>query len=428
MKYAATVLASLVAGVAFSQSPRSLTLDDCVALALRTNARVEASGARSRLIELAGSELSVTGLPRLRINAGGIYAPVTSRLGYDPVISNEGQVNGQLLLEESLFDGGVRSLKESQNDIDFQRALHEQRAVERDLTLEVTTHFIEILRAEREKALREESITQLSGYLDLLRQLVGGGTAGQTDVLKTEVQLSSDRLALEEARETLTVAKYQLAEAIGGSIDTSFELSGALDSLLISPAHSTSPPDTLSGNLDLHIAEMEFQSSQIEASVAAHERYPVISLFADAGVLTSVENLRLPADQRSSIWGYSVGLSVDGALFNWGATDRRIEQREVQSEILRLQNLSLKRSLQSEYGRTRLQLSLAQTRLGQIRSNLRTVEENYLLTKALFAGGKALSLEVLNAQQLLTETRLAELQTLTDIQMDAAKIRQLSQQ
>ncbi len=428
MKYVATLLLGALASVALGQSNRSLTLDDCIALALRTNARVQASGEQRRLIELTGSELTTSALPKLRVTAGGLYAPVNPGFGYDPVISNQGQLNGQLVVEESAFDGGIRSLRKSQIDIDLDRSIHEHRVVERDLTQDVTTHFVDILRAQREEALRAEGIAQLSDYLDLVRQLVRGGTAGRTDLLKTEVQLSNDRVALEQAREALSAAKYQLAEILGGAIDTAFTVSGTLDSLVIGPRDTLAPPDSLPQNLDLRIADLELQSSHLDASIAAHERYPVVSIFADAGLLTSIENLRLPADQRSSIWGYSVGISVDGALFNWGATDLRIEQREVQSEILRLQNVILKRSLVSEYGRTRLQLSRAFARLDQIRSNLRIAEENYLLTKATFAGGKALALEVLSAQQLLTDARLSEVQTLADIQMAAAKIRQLSQQ
>ena len=52
-------------------------------------------------------------------------------------------------------------------------------------------------------------------------------------------------------------------------------------------------------------------------------------------------------------------------------------------------------------------------------------EGNYLLTKAKYATGTALSLEVLNAQQLLTDSKLAEVQATADISAIRARIEQL---
>jgi len=65
-------------------------------------------------------------------------------------------------------------------------------------------------------------------------------------------------------------------------------------------------------------------------------------------------------------------------------------------------------------------------RLHIIQNNIKTRKIIFFLTKSKYAGGGTLSLEVLSAQQLLTDTKLSELQTLAGIQLLVAKMEQLT--
>ena len=86
----------------------------------------------------------------------------------------------------------------------------------------------------------------------------------------------------------------------------------------------------------------------------------------------------------------------------------------------------LRRSIASDAARLRVQIAGARERLGLLRSNLMKANDNYILTKSKFAAGASLSLEVLSAQQALTDARLAELQSLADIRSFTAKIERLN--
>ena len=82
--------------------------------------------------------------------------------------------------------------------------------------------------------------------------------------------------------------------------------------------------------------------------------------------------------------------------------------------------------MSTESRKTRVQIIKQRERLSVIQNNITSAEDNFLLTKSKYAGGGTLSLEVLSAQQLLTDTKLSELQTLADIQLLAAKMEQLT--
>src|ERR1041385_1518754 len=142
--------------------------------------------------------------------------------------------------------------------------------------------------------------------------------------------------------------------------------------------------------------------------LSKRERFPVVSLFGNAGVLTSVDNVKLPSEERLSTVGYMAGINLEVPIFNWGATDLRVQQRQVTADILQSQSLLLQRSILSETQKARLGLANARERLRLIRSSVKSAEDSFLLTKSKFAGGGTLSFEVLAAQQLLTDTKLEE--------------------
>ena len=104
----------------------------------------------------------------------------------------------------------------------------------------------------------------------------------------------------------------------------------------------------------------------------------------------------------------------------------RVQQRQLAVDDLRFQSELLHRSIFSETKKIQLQLVILRERLHSIRQSHKSADENFLLTKSKFTGGGALSLEVLSAQQLLTDSQLSELQTLADIQLLNARMEQIT--
>ena len=427
-RFVVVVVASAIWTTASAQT--SLTLEQCIALAQRNSPALHAAESAVRSSELASEELSTTGLPQVKSVVGGSYAPVPPRFGYDPAISNGGQLAGQFVVQQSLYDGGVRSLKLDQLHYERERFSKEKQRTQRDLVFAVKQTFVEVLRAQQEVRLQQQSVEQLSDYLGLVRRFFNGGNASYTDVLKTDVQFSNASILLQKANESLATAEYSLAELVCTAIDSSVGLIGSLDSLISASSDTSveSRGHDLPTNLDLSIAGLSIERSLLEVELARRERLPELSFVGDAGYLGSIENLRLPSSDRLNTFGYSVGIGIEFPLFNWGATGLRVEQRELETDGLRFQLEVLRRSLRTEYKKTQLQLVRAKDRLQSIRTNITKAEENFLLTKSKFAGGVSLSLEVLAAQQLLIDAKLSELQTLADIQLLSAKLEQLSTQ
>ena len=403
----------------------SLSLDSCLVLARRNSPQLRIADNAVHAAGLARSELNTTALPQLQAVLDGIYIPVPPKYGYDPAITDGGEVRGVASLRQSVYDDGMRSLKSDQFSVDIERLENERRVAALDLTLAVKQAFCESLRARAEVVLQQGSVDQLEGYLGLVRRLYNAGSASATDLLKSEIQTSTARLALAKAREASIGALLALEEVMGVPPDTSVTLADSLGETSGLPPDSAGVFDPAS-TIDMTVAGMLVRRSMLEEDIARHERFPDISLFADAGYLTSGDNLRLPASERVNGLGYEVGLGIQFPILNWGATGLRTEQKEVVTDDLRNRMEILRRSIASDAVRLRVQIAGARERLGLLRGNLMKANDNYILTKSKFAAGASLSLEVLSAQQALTDARLSELQTLADIRSLTAKIERLN--
>jgi outer membrane protein TolC len=409
----------------FACSAQKLTLPRCLELARSYSLKARASDMAIRASELERDEISTTKLPQVKLSSEASYAPASGTHGYDPAITDGGQLGGRIAIQQSLYDAGVRSLRSEQLSTERNALVKEKQIADRDLVFAVEQLFIEALRSQNEIDLQQASMRQLKDYLDLVQQLTKGGQASSTDVLKTQVQLQMADRSLQRARESLSSTKYALAEVMGRSIDTSFALDGSLESLLAAPPMNEYAAD-LTQNLDVTLAQLNVSKSAFDIEIQKSERLPVIGAFADAGLLTSIDNLRLPSSERSGMFGYMIGLSLEVPVFTWGATDLRAQQKQLATDALGLQLESVRRSVTTDYQRTRLQLKRAEERLQSIRISLKAADENFVLTKSKYASGGVLSLEVLAAQQLFTDLKLDELQTLADRQALLAKMEQIT--
>jgi outer membrane protein len=414
-----------VLGFVGTCSTQTLTLQRCLELAKSYSLKARVSDAAIRGSELEREELQTTKLPQVKLSTEASYAPNSGTHGYDPAITDGGQLGGRIAVQQSLYDAGVRSLRSEQLSTERNALVKEKQITERDLVFAVEQLFIEALRSQNEIVLQEQSMRQLKDYLELVQQLTKGGQASYTDVLKTQVQLQTAERSLQRAHESLASAKYALAEVMGRSIDTSYSIEGSMETLLAVQAAQNAVPD-ISQNLDITLAQLNVTKSAFDIDIQKSERLPVVSAFADAGLLTSMDNLRLPSSERSGMFGYMVGLSLEVPLFTWGATDLRAQQKQLATDALGLQLEAVRRSVTTEFQKTQMQLRRVEERMASLHVSLKAADENFVLTKSKFASGGVLSLEVLSAQQLLMDLKLEELQTLADRQALLAKMEQIT--
>jgi outer membrane protein TolC len=409
----------LALGISAAAAADTLTLADCQGLALRNNPRGYLAANAIQSAELARQEMRALSRPQIKFKATADYAPTAGSFGYDPIATNEGQLGAQLVAEQTLYDGGQRRLRALRAGYDLTRSGIERKRTEADLRLEVAMAFTDALRLQEDVAIRRQNLSRLRDYLALVERMHTGGQAGFTDVLKTRIQVSEAESAVRQGDADRRAAGISLGELLGLAETEDVSVKGELDS-----AETPGDLDT-AGNADWEIARLEMRGADLDAQAARAEWKPTVAATADAGLLTSVENLRQPYDQWNDMLGASLGMHLDLPVYAWGARRIHIRQRELAADSLKWAWLARRRNLFADHRKTRLQWDAARERRDALRANLSAAADNYALTKSKYAGGQGLTSEVLDAERLWADTQASLLQAQADLRVLGAKLKRL---
>ncbi|NUO84147.1 TolC family protein, partial [candidate division KSB1 bacterium] len=292
---------------------QALSLDDCIRLALQKNQRLVSAGYAIQVAEFHRQETAALKRPTVSLRSGASFAPVT---GLDPALTEGGEYAGLLEFQQPLYNGAIKPARQ-QAEVNFQQATVAQTRTAADIRLEVRLAYAELLRVQRQLTLTQASLGDLQSYLETVRSLAYGGAVPKTDIVKVEIQLQSEIIALTDLRAAAAVAMQRLLEPVGLSLDTTI----AIQDTVAMPA----VPERFVSNPDLSEFGFSIESAKLEVQLARAERAPVISAFGSAGGWTS-RNQLIETD-TPHIFGFHAGLSFELPLWNGGATAARVEQK-----------------------------------------------------------------------------------------------------
>ena len=405
------VMALLAAGRSDAQV-RPLKLADCLDAALRNHPLMH-SAEQSRISATSASEAVRTGyLPQIGINSHFIAAP-----GYDEAVTNGGELGAQVSASYLLYDGGARSYEIQKGGVGVQRSALEETRTKADIIYSVSVAFESAVKEKRALEVVREDSLQLADYLRLVRQLHASGHGSETDVLKTTVDMNSAEIDINARVVAYRNALLGLAQASGLSsadipdVDTTF---------LPIPFDTTFAEEH---NVDIASQKLILRQSELEAEIAGARAWPNIFLAADAGALTSLPNLQ---QGFSNVMGASVGLSFTLPLFTFGSIHDTYAAAQATARSISFQNDFARTSLQLEFTITKNNIDKARSAVESLQKNLEIAEENFLLSKARYAGGNGLSLEVLDAIRMVNQIRLSIEDARSEMAINILKLNRLN--
>ncbi len=370
----------------------TISLQDALTRAQKSNLAIKIAEVGVKQNESRLREVSTARYPGLSFRSHYLYTP---EIGYNEAVTNGGEYGVQLATGLPLFDGGVRSAVIDQSSNEIEKSRVGVRKSSSDLAFAVRTQYYETLRSEQELVIREETVTRLQEYLTFVNQLRLGGTATESDRLKTEVDLNNAKIASDGALQAAQKSRRLLANLVGSASGAEVEVLP-----LVGGDSWEIPVFAVAENPDFQLLDRDRRSATYGVTIAKGERLPTLTLAGDVGALGVHPN-----EFHHDI-GYSIFLSLEMPIFSWGAVGERIEQKELAREQLDAQLLLQRRALETEWKNAVADLELARQNLTRFQENIAVAERNYLSAKSRFAGGSGLNLEVLDAHRLWVDAKL----------------------
>ncbi|MFH1228473.1 MAG: TolC family protein [Planctomycetota bacterium] len=358
---------------------------------------------QSLVIALKQSDDAVAGyLPTLNANAS--YRRAT--MNYNPAGPKTNEANNSLSpsisLNQLVYDFGRTSASIHQAHENQLASEANLRTTENNIAYNVRQAYYGLIRQQALVKVAEEAERQSKGYLEQVKSLVKVGRRPKYDITRSEVDLNNARLNLVRAQNGLKTARATLNNTLGLAERTKYlieepaleEFKSGFDEL-IARARANHP------GLIAQTARVRAASAAVDRAIA--ELYPSLSL--NHGYNWSGSDFPL-------VWNWAFGTLLDWNLFSGFRKTSLIDQSVASLRIARATKTELEQYIYLELSRAGDQLEDARERLSLTTSIGRQAEENLDLTQKRYKIGSASSVELTDAQAMLTNVRsqLAEAQ------------------
>jgi outer membrane protein TolC len=314
----------------------------------------------------------------------------------------------------------------------------------RGLNATVIQNYYAIVVAQRKFANLQTSVAESQRFLDVTQKQEKGGEVAHADVIKAQIDLQQRQRDLKEAALAIEKARIALGVLIFPTFSADFAVVDDLLEVADIPTVEEARAAATSSSPDLKAAAAGVQEAGWEVSVARYQFLPSFSLdffygidanqfaahtdYPTDGAPIPANAKTLPDLQRTGRQnlGYSAQLTMTVPVWNWGATRSKVKQAELKRDQAQLDLSVAQRTLQSNLATAYAELQASRGQLDSLKSSVSLATESLRLTVLRYQAGEATALEVVDAQNTVTQARNANDDGLARYRVALANLKMLT--
>jgi TolC family type I secretion outer membrane protein len=400
-------------------SEEKLTLEDSIKIALENNPSVRIAKENLRKAEAMIAEAVSRGMPKLTIDATyqRLDEVPKAAFGDQPVELGtlESRTADLTLVQPIDIFGLVRANKEAAKvgKTGYEYALLAQM---NNISLDVKTAFYQVLRAQKQLKVQEDTIALLEANLKDTKAKYEAGTIAKFDVLRAETQLANARQALISAQNNVELAKAAFNNILGRPLDTPVnlvepEMPGFITLDMASCVQTASEfrPEVLQAK-----SGIEFSEKMVEVANLSGKPTVAFRWVYNRNFDTTIFN------PRDSSWRAFLAANIN--VFDGGQTKAKVDQATADANNARLGYQQAKDMATLDARQSYLSLKESEERIRAAEKALEQAREGMRLAQVRYRGGVSTQLEVLDAQTALTQAETNYVNALYDYQIALAKL------
>ena len=317
--------------------------------------------------------------------------------------------------------GGVADYRRSS----FLEAAAQAKAevARRGLVVTVVQNYYGLIAAQRKYANTQQAATEAVNFLHLSQKLENGGEVAHSDVIKAQIQSNDRQRDLRESQLAMDKARLDLAVLLFPNFNQDFTVVD--DTQLAPPLESFEDfsHTAQSRSADLRASTASFQAAGQELASARSGLFPTLTLDYFYGI--DATHFAVHTDGIRNL-GYAVTATLNIPIWNWGANRSKVIQADLKRKQAQRELDLAHRKLQADMRELYAEADAARSELEFLRGSADLAAESLRLTTLRYQSGEATVLEVVDAQNTVTQARnafsdgevryrtaLANLQTLT---------------
>jgi len=354
-------------------------------------------------------------LPNVSYNNSFIYTQGTGPLPANCVNTAAGCPSSRFIanngVHEYISQGDVHQALSLTNIADYRRssaayavAKAKAEIATRGLVVTVTQAYYGLVIAQRKYATAQRAATEASRFLDISQKLERGGEVAHSDVIKARIQSQEQQRALQEARLEMERTRLDLALLLFPDFNQNFEVVDDLQTPEPLPTFAEVQTAGKKNNPELRAALAAYQVADHEVTAAWGGLLPALTVDYFYGIDSNKFAIRTDGVRNV---GYSGVATLQIPIFSWGADRSKLKQAELRRDQAHVELNYAQKQLLSHLQQFYQEAETARSEMESLANSAEIAAESLRLTTMRYQAGESTVLEVVDAQNTLTQARNA---------------------
>ena len=411
-----------------SAAPLTITLQDALARARSNEPAYTAAVARYGIARQGTTQARAGMLPSVNYNNQFIYTQ-----GNETASGRFIAANG---VHEYLSQAAIHQEISLQVTAEYRLARAQEALARanaeiavRGLAVTVTQTYYALVVAQRKYATAQRAADEAQHFQDITQKLERGGEVAHSDTLKAQLQAQQQQRALAEAQLDMERARLDLAVILFPSFNENFDTIDDLDNVPPLPSFQEAESQAGRQNPQLAAALASLREATQEVAVAWNGLLPSLGIDYFYGIDANqfaTNGFDPFTKQTFRNLGYGAAATLQIPIWNWGANRSKLRSAHIARDQARVELSFAQRKMVADLKAFYGEAQTARTELESLRQSSDMAAESLRLTNLRYQAGEATALEVVDAQNTLTQTQnslgdgqvrfrvaVANLQTLT---------------
>lgn len=400
-----------------------LTLEQCIQIGLE-----KSTSMRNARLNLAMQELRVKNaragyFPQIFANGNYDFSDRVD-FGFEPENYDLG-LRGQY----TLWDNGQREGSFAQAKESLTATVSRNERTKQDLILDITVAYYDVLKRQELVKVSEQVLARSQENTQRTRDFVEAGTLIPADVATAELREANDELSLLNNRNSLQIAQATLPRLLGldpgvlltVSVDESYQLyqdRGTIERIEMPVEEAIQI--ALSNRPEFQERQAQIKSQEWSLTLARLQRWPRLN--ADVNYNVNLDDYLRERENFSDFRSWSAGVSLNFTLFDGGVLGNRVKELNMQLEQTRENASDLERSVALAVRQAHLNLERSEIAVDISKKQVTNAQLSLEVIQGRFDVGKAILLELLDAQTSYAQALTNEVNAFYDYKITQTRL------
>jgi outer membrane protein len=426
-----TLLTVIVA--AYSYAAETLTLDQAIDIALRSNPGLKAADAQVEVAE-AGVLKSASGfLPKVTVSetwsrtdsplmalGTKLNQEIVTPADFDPAVMNRpdpiSNYNTRLSVMQPVWNGGKEYVGRKQATLAREASIQDRERARQETVFNVIKAYYGVLLAKEYYKVAVQSLDTTEETVRLAEARYKAGAVLQSDLLRATVQLAEVKEMATRSQNSVKLAIAALNFAMGVPQGTEHEVSGTLSARDMKTGMSALLDDAALKRPDLVSMELNRRNTEKSVTMARADYLPSLNVMGQMDW-----NSDKPAGDEAKSWAVMAVLQWN--LFDGLVTRSKVKEALATSSKMKSLEEQTRSAVQLQVMQAYYNLTASLDRIAATSSSVHEAEEGLRIVQKRYEVGMTTFVDVLGAENSLIRARTNVLQALYDNNVAQAELK-----